>query len=110
AHLRLTPVPGVPEIRIHRATPSSGLRRFGEADSGFTAPYWAHWWGGGLGLARYLLDHPESVRGKRVLDLGAGSGLVGISAALAGAAHVAAADVDPYAIAVIPMNAAANGV
>lgn len=106
----LAPAPGVPEIRIHRATPQSGLRRFGEADKDFVSPYWAHWWGGGLGLARYVLDHPEAVKGRRVLDLGGGSGIVGIAAMLAGAAHVLAADIDRYAIAAIPLNAQANGV
>jgi predicted nicotinamide N-methyase len=106
----LTPAPGVPEIRIHKATPRSGLWRFGEADPDFSSPYWAHWWGGGLALARHVLDRPEVVAGKRVLDLGAGSGIVGIAAAMAGAAHVLAADVDPYAAAVIPLNATANSV
>jgi predicted nicotinamide N-methyase len=110
ASFPLTPAPGVPEIRIHKAMPKSGLWRFGEMDPEFTSPYWAHWWGGGLALARHILDHPDVVAGKRVLDLGAGSGLVGIAAAMSGAAQVIAADVDVYAIAVIPMNAAANGV
>lgn len=106
----LTSVPGIPEIRIHKATPQSGLWRFGEADKDFTSPYWAHWWGGGLALARHVLDHPKIVAGKRVLDLGSGSGLVAIAAAEAGAAHILAADIDRYAIAAIPLNAAANGV
>lgn len=109
-HFPVTPAPGVSEIRIHKAMPNSGLWRFGEADPEFTSPYWAHWWGGGLALARHVLDHREIVEGRRVLDLGSGSGIVAIAAAMAGAVHVVAADVDPYAIAVIPMNAAANGV
>jgi len=110
ADFPITPAPTVPEIRLHRATPQSGLRRFGEADRDFTSPYWAHWWGGGLALARHVLDHPEIVTGLRVLDLGAGSGIVAIAAMRAGAAHVLAADVDRYAIAAIPLNAEANGV
>jgi predicted nicotinamide N-methyase len=109
ASFPLTPVPTVREIRIHKATPQSGLWRFGEADKDFTLPYWAHWWGGGLALARHILDHPETVAGKRVLDLGSGSGLVAIAAAKSGAAHVFAVDIDRYAIAAIPLNAAANG-
>ena len=108
--LPLEPVPGVPEIRLHRAGPRSGLMRLAEADPSFGSPYWARPWGGGLALARHVLDHPETVAGKRVLDLGAGSGLVAIAAALAGAGEVRAADVDPYAVAATRLNAAANGV
>ena len=108
--LPLEPVPGVPEIRLHRAGPRSGLTRLAEADPDFGSPYWARAWGGGLALARHLLDRPALVAGKRVLDLGAGSGLVAIAAALAGAEEVRAVDIDPYAIAAVEMNAAANGV
>lgn len=100
----------MPEIQVHKAGPSSGLWRFAEADKKFGAPYWAHHWGGGLALARHVLDHPGIVSGKRVLDLGAGSGIVAIAAAKAGAKHVLAADVDPYAIIATKLNAAANGV
>jgi len=84
--------------------------RLADADPDFGSPYWARTWGGGLALARHVLDHPETVVGKRVLDLGAGSGLVAIAAALAGAAKVMAADVDPYAVTATRLNAAANGV
>ena len=73
-------------------------------------PFWAVAWLGGQALARYLLDHPEQVRGRRVVDLGSGSGLVAIAAKLAGAASVLAADIDPICATVIPLNAAANGV
>ena len=73
-------------------------------------PYWAYPWPGGQALARHLLDHPGIVRGRRVLDLAAGSGLVAVAAALAGAAAVNAADVDPLAHAAILLNAAANAV
>ena len=109
-NLPILPVPGVPEIRLHKAAPRSGLRRLAERDSQFGSPYWAHYWGGGLVLARYLLDRPETIIGRRILDLGAGSGIVGIAAAKAGAAEVQAADVDPYAIAAIGLNAALNDV
>jgi predicted nicotinamide N-methyase len=100
----------VPEIRLHRAGPNSGLSRLAEADAGFGNPYWAHVWGGGLALARHVLDRPDCVAGKRVLDLGTGSGLVAIAAAMAGAASVLAADVDRYAVVAAELNAAINGV
>jgi predicted nicotinamide N-methyase len=108
--LPLEPTPGVPEVWLHRATPRSGLMRLAKADPDFGSPYWARSWGGGLALARHVLDHPERVAGRRVLDLGAGSGLVAIAAALAGASDVRAADVDPYALAATRLNADANGV
>jgi predicted nicotinamide N-methyase len=108
--LPLEPVPGVPEIRLHRAGPRSGLMRLADADPDFGSPYWARTWGGGLALARHVLDHPEIVAGKRVLDLGAGSGLVAIAAALAGASGARAVDVDPYAVTATRLNAVANGV
>ena len=73
-------------------------------------PYWAFAWAGGQALARYVLDHPEIVAGKRVLDIGAGSGLVGLAAAKAGAAQVLAADIDAFSFAAIRLNAAANDV
>jgi predicted nicotinamide N-methyase len=104
----LTPVPSVPEIRLHKAGQGSGLWRFAQADKDFDAPYWAYHWGGGLALARYVLDHPATVAGKRVLDLGAGSGIVAIAAAKARAASVTAVDVDPYAIVATELNATAN--
>lgn len=108
--LPLEPVPGVPEIRLHRAGPRSGLMRLADADPDFRSPYWARTWAGGLALARHVLDHAEIVAGKRVLDLGAGSGLVAIAAALAGAGEARAVDVDPYAATAARLNAAANGV
>lgn len=110
ANLPLEPVPGVPEIRLHRAGPRSGLMRLAEADPDFGSPYWARCWGGGLALARHVLDCPETVAGKRVLDLGAGSGLVAIAAMKAGARAATAVDVDPYATAATRLNAEANAV
>lgn len=100
----------MPEIVVHKAGPKSGLWRLAEADKAFGNPYWAYHWGGGLALSRYVLDQPEAVAGKHVLDMGAGSGIVGIAAMKAGAATVLAAEVDPYAIAAIKLNAEANGV
>lgn len=111
ARLPLRPVPGIPEICLHKAGLGSGLWRLAERDdAGFGPPYWAYYWAGGLALARHVLDRPETVAGRRVLDLGAGSGLVGIAAALSGARSVTAADVDPYAVAAAALNAEANGV
>ncbi|ANP85652.1 class I SAM-dependent methyltransferase [Rhizobium leguminosarum] len=110
ANLPISPVPSVPEIRLHTAGPASGLWRLagrGEADP---PPYWAYPWAGGAVLARHLLDRPETVAGRHVLDLGAGSGLVAIAAAKAGAAMVTAVDIDANAIAAIGLNAAINGV
>lgn len=111
AHLPIVQVPFVPEIRLHRAQPSSGLRRLADANEGACgSPYWAYPWPGGLALARYVLDHPESVAGRRVLDLGAGSGLVAIAAAKAGARDVVAAETDRVALTALGLNAAANDV
>ncbi|WP_082222190.1 class I SAM-dependent methyltransferase [Mesorhizobium loti] len=119
ANLRLAPVPALPEIRLYTAHPGSGLRRLlgfeddNDTDKGTPEPqppYWAYAWAGGTVLARYILDHPMTVAGRRVLDLGAGSGIVGIAAAKAGAREVIAAEIDRNGIAAIRLNAAANGV
>lgn len=107
ANLRLERASGLPEIRLYRAHPGSGLGRFAGSRS---APYWAHPWAGGAALARHVLDRPEAVRGRNVLDLGTGSSVVAIAAALAGAASVKAVDIDPFAIAAAGLNAEANGV
>lgn len=110
ANLPLAPVPSLPGIRIHTARPDSGLRRLvGTAGAG-RPPYWAYAWAGGIALARYLIDRPETVAGRRVLDFGAGSGLVAIAAARAGAASVVASEIDPHGAIAIALNAAANGV
>lgn len=112
ANAALMVPPLVPEIKLHLAGEVVALWRATEdelAETGLPPPYWAFAWAGGQALARYLLDHPENVRGKRVLDIGAGSGLVGLAAAQAGAASVLAADIDAFACAAIRLNAAANG-
>lgn len=110
ANLPVAPVPSIPEIRLHLAGPASGLWRLAEADKqDFGSPYWAYCWGGGLALARHILDRPERVAGRRVLDLGAGSGIVGIAAAMAGASAVIASEVDRYALAALGLNAGLNG-
>src|SRR5437660_3979386 len=105
--------PLVPEIRLHLATEVTPLWEATEetlAQGAVPPPYWAFAWAGGQALARYLLDHPETVAGRAVLDFGAGSGLVAIAAAKAGAASVTAAEIDHFAAAAIAANAALNGV
>jgi predicted nicotinamide N-methyase len=105
--------PLVPEVKLHLATEMMPLWRKSEEElqaMGVPPPYWAFAWAGGQALARYILDNRETVRGKSVLDLGAGSGLVGIAAVKAGAASVLSADIDHYAEAAIALNASANGV
>ena len=113
ANTRLRPVPLAPEISLHLADEFVPLWERTEeelAAFGLPPPYWAFAWAGGQALARYLLDHPHDVAGKRVLDLGAGSGLVAIAAAKAGAAPVVAADIDSFSESAIALNAAANRV
>ena len=112
AYARLAPVSAVPEVRLYQADEPIGLWELteGEYRSEQPPPFWAFAWAGGQALARHLLDHPETVAGRRVLDLAAGSGLVAIAAARAGAATVRAVDIDPLAVAAIEVNAEANGV
>src|SRR5690349_15472326 len=110
---RLMPVPLVPEIRLHQAGDPISLWQRTEDTAGRTGldpPFWAFAWAAGQALARYLLDHPETVRGRDVIDIASGSGLVAIAAARAGAAAVTAYDIDPLATAAIEANAAANAV
>src|SRR5215475_12740151 len=107
AHCRLSPVPRVPEIRLYLADDAFGLwerteRELGSADP--PPPFWAFPWPGGQALARYVLDHADLVRGRTVLDLGSGSGLTAIAAALAGAGTVTASELDRFAIAAIALN------
>ncbi|MFF2323426.1 class I SAM-dependent methyltransferase [Agrobacterium sp. NPDC058088] len=105
--------PHVPELRLHLATEAHELWLKTEdelEEIGLPPPFWAFAWAGGQGLARYVLDHPESVRGKHVLDFASGSGLVAIAAATAGASEVLAADIDPWTETAIRLNAALNDV
>ena len=99
-------VPFVPEITLLTAAEPFGLWGRTERDA---PPFWAFPWAGGQALARYLLDNPATVTGKRVLDVASGSGLVAIAAAKAGAASVVAGDIDVNAVTAIGINAAANG-
>jgi predicted nicotinamide N-methyase len=105
-------VPLVPEVHLFLAEDPMLLwaRLEADADTTLPAPFWASAWTGGQALARYVLDNPQLVAGRRVLDLASGSGLVAIAAAMAGAASVVANDIDEYAIAAIDANANANGV
>ena len=103
----------VPEIFLHQADEPIGVWEHTELAAGRTnldPPFWAFAWAGGQALARYLLDYPEMVKDRRVIDIASGSGLVAIAAAKAGAAAVTAYDIDPLAAAAITVNARANGV
>jgi predicted nicotinamide N-methyase len=110
--LLLGPVPLVPEIRLHLAQDAIlfWARLEAAVRVALAAPYWVSAWGGGQALARYILDHPQVVRGRSVLDIGSGSGLAAIAAARAGARAVVANDIDPLAVAAISLNAEANAV
>ena len=108
----MTP-PHVPEIFLHLADEAHELWRRTEdelAEIGLPPPFWAFAWAGGQGLARYVLDHPETVRDRNVLDFASGSGLVAIAAAMAGASSVVAADIDPFCQTAIRLNTEVNGV
>ncbi|MCB1510374.1 MAG: methyltransferase [Hyphomicrobiaceae bacterium] len=105
--------PLVPEIVLHLAEESLPIWQKTEEELGemnVPPPFWAFAWAGGQALARYVLDHPELARGRAVIDLGCGSGLAGIAAAIAGASDVLAADVDAFAVAAAAINAEANHV
>jgi predicted nicotinamide N-methyase len=113
ANTRVLTVPHAPEIRLHLADEATELWQKTEEELGqlgLPPPFWAFAWAGGQALARYVLDHSEIVRGRRVLDFASGSGLVAIAAAMAGARTVAASDLDPCAVEAIGLNAALNGV
>jgi predicted nicotinamide N-methyase len=110
---RLKPVPHVPEISLYVAEESVPIWQKTEEElnaMGLPPPYWAFAWAGGQALARYVLDNPDAVAGRRVLDLASGSGLLAIAAAKAGAAPVTAVDIDAFTEAAVALNGEANGV
>jgi predicted nicotinamide N-methyase len=112
-HTALVTPPACPEIRLHLASEITPLWQATEAflaAANLAPPYWAFPWVGGQALARHLLDHPELVAGRRVLDFAAGCGLVAIAAAKSGAATVEAAEIDAMALTAIALNAGENGV
>ncbi|MBO9631394.1 MAG: methyltransferase [Shinella sp.] len=105
--------PHVPEVKLRLATEAHDLWQKTEDELekiGLPPPFWAFAWAGGQGLARHVLDHPDLVTGKSVLDFASGSGLVGIAARMAGASAVLAADIDPWSETAIRLNAALNDV
>jgi predicted nicotinamide N-methyase len=111
-HTRLSPVPDLPHIRLHLAVDVLPLWHAVQVethDPDATVPYWAIAWAGGIAIGRYLRDHPEVAAGRRVFDLGSGSGLCAIAAVQAGAVRATGADIDPFAAAAIQLNARANG-
>lgn len=113
ANTALHEPPLIPEIRLHLASEIVPIWQMTEEElekSGLPPPFWAFAWAGGQALARYILDHPETVAGKRVLDFGSGSGLIGIAAMKANASSVLCADIDSFAAAAIRLNAEVNGV
>jgi predicted nicotinamide N-methyase len=112
ANTRLRPVPLVPDISLYVADEAVPLWQKTEEQlgaMGLEAPFWAFAWAGGQALARYILDNPALVAGKRVLDFAAGSGLVAIAAAKSGARAIEACEIDDLAVAAIALNADANG-
>lgn len=121
ANTRLAPVAGLcggrsgnrAELRIWQADEITPIWSATEADlarQGLDPPFWAFPWAGGQAVARLILECPELVRGKRVLDIAAGSGMIAIAAVMAGAAEVQANDIDPLCEAATALNAEANGV
>ncbi len=112
-HTVLQPAPHAPEIRLYVAdeiTPIWTMTEDALGELGLDPPFWAFAWAGGQAIARYLLDHPEEVEGKTVLDFASGSGLCAIAAMMAGAKQALACDIDPFCAAAIALNAQANGV
>ena len=113
ANTRLQAVPHAPEISLWLADEITPLWRLTEEElgaMGLPPPFWAFAWAGGQALARYILDHPQEVAGKRVIDFASGSGIVAIAAMKAGAGHVLAADIDPFCGAALAVNGELNGV
>jgi predicted nicotinamide N-methyase len=113
ANTRIVSPPHTPELRLHLADDAVALWRMTEEELnrvGLAPPFWAFAWAGGQALARYVLDHPETVMGKNVMDVAAGSGIVAIGALKAGAKRAIAVDLDPFAAHAVRLNAALNGV
>ncbi len=113
ANTRLQAVPHTPSIALWLADEVAPIWKLTEEElgaMGLPPPFWAFAWSGGQGLARHLLDHPEVVSGRRVVDFATGSGLVGIAAMKAGATSVLCADIDPFCGAAVALNAQANDV
>ena len=113
ANTRPQAPPHVPELTLHLADEITPIWRLTEEKLGalgLPPPFWAFAWAGGQALARYVLDHPQAVRDRRVLDFACGSGMVGIAAAKAGAAEVLGADIDAFCEAATALNSEANGV
>ncbi len=100
-----------PELRIREATSLVTFWEEVEALAGRECepPFWGWSWPGSQALARFLLDHPEWVRGKEVLDLGSGNGLSCLAAEMAGARRVVGSDIDPFAVRMTAVHAALNG-
>ena len=112
-HTVLRMVPDLPGIRLHLADEVLPLWHAVQVDTSdpeAALPYWAFAWGGGLAIARYLEEHPESVAGRRVFDLASGSGLCAIAAMRAGSASATGVDIDRFSVAAIDLNARANRV
>lgn len=105
--------PLVPEITLYLASEITPIWQATEATlekAGLPPPFWAFCWPGGQVLARYLLDHRETVRGRSVLDFAAGGGVASIATVMAGATRVTASEIDAYAIAAMNLNAMLNHV
>jgi predicted nicotinamide N-methyase len=113
ANTEILSPPLVPEVSLHLAHEALPIWQKTEeelGEIGLPPPFWAFAWAGGQALARHVLDHPEIVRGRKVLDLASGSGLVGIAAMKAGAKSVLAADIDAFSVSAIGLNAVRNQV
>ena len=111
-HTTIGRPPLVPEIALHLATEITPIWEASEAwlaERGLAPPFWAFAWPGSQALARWVLDDPSMVAGRRVLDFAAGGGLAAIACAMAGARSVEAAEIDPLAAAAIRANAELNG-
>jgi predicted nicotinamide N-methyase len=112
-YTRLQELRDVPTVRLHLAADAERVWRATEAalgTAGAPIPFWAFAWAGGIAIARYLIEHPEEVAGRSVLDFATGSGLCAIAAMQAGASKATGADIDPFAEVAVDLNAKANAV